>query len=55
MIDHDQAVAVAVERDAGVGAHPGHGELQQARLGRTATVIDVAPVGRTSNWHDLRA
>ena len=31
VIDHDQPVAVAVEGEADVGAHAGHGELQQIR------------------------
>ena len=30
-VDHDEAVAVAIERDARVRPHAGHGQLQQAR------------------------
>ncbi len=53
VIDHDDPIPVAVECDTGVGAHSGHGELQQLRLSRAATVVDVAAVGRAADRHDL--
>ena len=55
MIDHDQAVAVAIERKPDVRAHAGHGELQQLRRHGAAAIVDVAPVGRAADRHDLGA
>ena len=54
-IDHDEPIAVAVERDARGGAHAGNGELQEAGRGRAAAVIDVAAVRRAADRNDFRA
>ena len=55
VIDHHEAVAVAVEREPDVRAHARHGQLQQVRRGRAAAVVDVAAVGRAADGHDLGA
>src|SRR6185437_16094572 len=55
MIDHDEAIAVAVEREAHVSAHAGDRELQQLGSRGAAAVVDVAPVGRAADGDDLGA
>ena len=55
MIDHDQAIAIAVQGETHVGAHSGDRELQQIGRHRAAAVIDVPAVGRAADRHDLRA
>ena len=36
LVDHDDSIAVAVQRDTNVGAERAHGRLQQFGMGRTA-------------------
>jgi len=43
-IDHDEPVAVAIERNTGGRANARNGELQEAGRGRAATIVDVAAV-----------
>ena len=45
LVDDDDAVGVAVERDADVGAHLAHLVDQRFGRGRAALVVDVAAVG----------
>ncbi len=54
-VDHDEAVAITIERDARGRAHTRHGELQQAGRGRTAAVIDVAAIRRAADGNDFGA
>ena len=44
VIDHHQAIAIAIERESDVGAHARHRELQQVRRRRAAAIVDVAAV-----------
>ena len=53
LIDDDQAVGVAVEREADVCAARDHGLLEKLRVGRTAIVVDVEAVGRDADRDDL--
>ena len=55
MIDHDDAVAVAVEGDAQVRAGVQHLARQFFRHGRTAFLVDVQSVGRYADGADFRA
>ena len=55
LVDDDQPVGVAVERDADVGAARDHRLLQQLRLGRAAVLVDVEAVGRDADRDDLGA
>ncbi len=55
MIDHDEPITVAIERKSHIGAHAGHGELQQLRRRGAAAIVDVAAVGRAADRHDLGA
>ena len=45
LVDQDDAVGVAVERDADVGAHFAHLAAQRFRRGRAAFLVDVESVG----------
>ena len=54
-IDHYDAVAVAIERDAYVSLNRRHGFLQQVGLSRTASVIDVATIGLVGQREHLGA
>ncbi len=53
LVDHDQPVRVAVERNADVCARGDHRFLQQAWRSRAAAVIDVGAVGRDAELHQL--
>ena len=55
LVDHDDAVAVAVEREADVGSDAGDRELQEIRPRRAAAVVDVAAVRRATDGHDVGA
>ncbi len=55
LVDDDDAVGVAVERDADVGAHFAHLGDQRLRLGRAALVVDVAAVRLDADLDDLGA
>ena len=55
VIDHDEAITVAIERESDMGPNAGHRELQQIRRRRSAAVVDVAAVGRAADGNDLRA
>ena len=55
LVDHDDAIAVAVERHADVRAHAGDRELQEIRPRRAAAVVDVASVRRAPDRHDVGA
>ena len=55
LVDDDDAVGVAVERDADVGAHFMHLLLQAGRMGRAAFLVDVEAVGLDIDGDDLGA
>ena len=55
LVDDHDAVGVAVERDADVGAHLAHLVAQRLRRGRAALVVDVAAVGLDADLDDLGA
>jgi hypothetical protein len=55
LVDHDQAVGVAVERNADIGAGAEHGSFQCAGCGRADARIDVHPVGFGADDGELRA
>ena len=55
LVDHDDAIAVAVEREADVRPHAGDRELQQIGSRRPAAVVDVAAVRRAADRHDVGA
>src|SRR5208282_5429760 len=48
-VDHNQTIAVAVERDAEIGAYALDRTLQRLRMGRAATEIDVESIGFITN------
>ena len=54
-IHHHQAVAIAVERDAEIGAMRLHGLLQCPRAGRAHVAVDIKTVGRGADGNHLRA
>src|SRR6185312_4643111 len=53
VIDHDEADAVAIQREAHVGPHARHGQLQEPGRRGAATVVDVAAVRRATDGDDL--
>src|ERR1700730_5550446 len=55
LIDHDHPIAVAVERDSNLRAHPRHRELQQLRRHRAAAIVDVTAVRRAADGDDFSA
>ena len=55
LVDDDQPVGVAVEREADVGAARDHRFLEQLRMGRAAVVVDVEAVGRDAERDHLGA
>ncbi|MPN57617.1 hypothetical protein SDC9_205311 [bioreactor metagenome] len=54
-IGHEQAVGVAVERDAEVGAGQAHFVGEVFGVGRPHAVVDVEAVGLVADGHDLGA
>ena len=52
-VDGDEAVGVAVERQAGVGAGIDDRQPERFRVGRAAAVVDVAPVGVIADDDDV--
>ena len=55
LVDQDDAVGVAVERDADVGAHLAHLAAQRLRRGRSAFLVDVESVGVDADRNDVGA
>src|SRR5690606_12199957 len=53
MIDHEESIAVAIQRDSHIRAHAGDRELQQLGRSGAAVQIDVAPVRRAADRNDL--
>ena len=54
-IDHDEAIAVAIQGDARIRPVLQHGLAHRARADRPAAVVDVETVRAHSDRHDLRA
>jgi hypothetical protein len=54
-IRHDEAIAVAVQRDAQVGLVPQHRRLQLRGRGGAEQVVDVEAVRRHAHRHHVRA
>src|SRR5690606_11116592 len=48
LVDHHDAIAVAIERDTHMCLDCGHGLLQQRRIRRAATGVDIRAVWRTA-------
>ena len=55
LINNDQPVRVAIERDADVRAAGHHGFLEHARRGRSAFVVDVLAIGIDAHGNDFGA
>ena len=55
LVDQDDAVGVAVERDADVGAHLAHLAAQRFRRGRAAFLVDVESIRLDADGDDVRA
>ena len=55
LVDQDDAIGVAVERDADVGAHLAHLLGQRFRRGRAAFLVDVEAVGFDADRDDVGA
>ena len=55
LVDEDAAVAVAIECDTDLRASIAHELLERFRMRRAASVVDVDPVGISSDRDDLRA
>ena len=55
LVDDHDAVGVAVERDADVGAHLAHLGAQRLRRGGAALLVDVAAVGLDADLDHLGA
>ena len=55
LIDQDDAIGVAVERDADIGAHLAHLAAQRFRRGGSAFLVDVESVGLDADRNDIGA
>ena len=52
-VDHDDAVAIAVERHTDIAFHGRHGQLQELRLRRTAASVNVLAIWRAADRDNL--
>ena len=55
LVDQDDPVGVAVERDADIGAHLAHLAAQRFRRGRAAFLVDVESVGLDADRNHVGA
>ena len=55
LVDDDDAVGIAIERDADVGAHFAHLAAQRFRRGRAAFLVDVEAVRLDADRDDVGA
>src|SRR5210317_1292694 len=53
LIDHDNAVTIAVHCHTDVSFYGGNGYLQKLRLRRAAGVIDILAIRRAADWNHL--
>src|SRR5882757_223558 len=55
LVDQDDAIGIAIERDADIGAHLAHLLAQRFRRGRAAFLVDVETIGIDAHRDDVGA
>ena len=55
LVDGEEAIGITVEGDAEIGAFDQHRPLERFGVGRAATIVDVATIGRGVQHGDAGA